>query len=142
MRNAHCPLTGLRCPLAQYHVRPNVFQWDPKAHGERKDIQDRRREAERTYKEGRKLVERGDLEQAERSLQLAVASWPDNHKLLLALGDCISLSRGDPARWALAALHPCVVGRPDGNAGSCWAPRIAAGAGRPPLHSCGYRTVH
>ncbi len=35
--------------FTEHHVRPNVFYWSPEAYKERQAVQDRRKEAQRSY---------------------------------------------------------------------------------------------
>lgn len=53
------------------------------------------------------LNDKSDVEAAEKLLELAVSSWPDNAKFLLALADCVAYKRKDPERalqWYVAHL--------------------------------------
>ena len=44
------------------------------------------------------LIEGGDYIGAEEALEVAIASWPDNPRLHLAMAVCISKHRKDPDR--------------------------------------------
>lgn len=44
--------------FTEYHVRPNVFYWSPKAQEERKEVKTRRVEAERHFKQAKVNVQK------------------------------------------------------------------------------------
>eukprot|EP00873_Tetraselmis_striata_P008318 jgi/Tetstr1/428582/TSEL_018575.t1 len=84
-----------------WNEQHGVFFWSPKAHGERHEVDVRRREAKQHHDAALKLLAEGGLGEyrsAERLLRLAVAAWPDNSRFQRALGNCISRYQSEHER--------------------------------------------